>query len=266
MMYGSYNLKTKVKGSIKDNNINEEADYSKENKYPVFIILTYGDNPLGMAISKITGDEWTHVLISFNPQLDPMHSFATRTQKSSHMQSLFGYVYQGTKDKWYKFKQTKYKVYVMYVNKSAYERMQERLNYFATHERESKYDFAGLINVAFNRDSEHHRKYFCSRFVAEILNQGVPLEKLPSLYRPQELGDLNNISLVNAGTDIYNYNPSVTIANMNRVRHKIFNKFVYQERNNEKPSVSEIVAEKYLDDKIDSEHYSQLLEVTLNRK
>jgi hypothetical protein len=211
------------------NNIfQEETVYDKENRYPVFIVLTYGDNPLGMAISKLTGDEWTHSLISFNPELKPMYSFATRTQKSDKPQSLFGFVYQDTKDKWYAHKETKYLVYVMYVTKEARKKMQERLDYFIKHERESKYDFAGLINIWKNKDSETHRKYFCSRFVAEILGQGVPLEKLPSLYRPQELNDLNNISLVNAGKDMYEYNPKITLKNMKRIRENNYNKRKYQ--------------------------------------
>ena len=214
--------------------INEEADYNDENRYPVFIVLTYGNNPLGMAIKHFTGDEWTHSLISFNPELSPMYSFAARTQKIKGPHSLFGYTYQGTTDNWYKHKQTKYLVYVMYVNKFAIKKMKDHVNYFTSHEKDFKYDFVGLANIARNKDSESHRKYFCSRFVAEVIGQGVPLGKLPSLYRPQELKDLNNISLVNAGTDMYMYNPKVTISNLKKVKNKIYNKFNYQEKYIEK--------------------------------
>lgn len=214
--------------------INEEADYNDENRYPVFIVLTYGNNPLGMAIKHFTGDEWTHSLISFNPELSPMYSFAARTQKIKGPHSLFGYTYQGTTDNWYKHKQTKYLVYVMYVNKFAIKKMKDHVNYFTSHEKDFKYDFIGLANIARNKDSETHRKYFCSRFVAEVIGQGVPLGKLPSLYRPQELKDLNNISLVNAGTDMYMYNPKVTISNLKKVKNKIYNKFNYQEKYIEK--------------------------------
>ena len=242
--------------------INEETEYSKKNRYPVFIVLTYGDNPMGIAISKVTGDEWTHSLISFNPELDPMYTFATRTQKISGLHSLFGYTYQGPKDRWYQNKETKYCVYVMYVNKYAYEKMKERLDYFATHEKESKYDFVGIANIAFNHDSEHHRKYFCSRFVAEILNQGVPLEKLPSLYSPQDLSNLDNITKVNSGKNLFNYDPKVTIKNLKNIRHKIYNKMIFQEGEDEF-MVSEMeymIFEKYLDGKLANEKYVELSE------
>lgn len=240
--------------------INEDAVYSKKDKYPVFIVLTYGDNPLGIAISKITGDEWTHVLIAFNPQLDPMYSFATRTQKSDKHQSLFGFVYQNTKDKWYKNRNIKYEVYVMYVNKAAYMRMQERLEYFKTHERESEYDFPGLISIGLNRNTEHHRKYFCSRFVAEILQQGVHIDKLPSLYRPQDMKDLSNISLVNKGHDMYAYDPKVTIGNMDKIRYKIYNGFTFQEDSNMSLKLETTIFERYLDDKLSHEKYLELTE------
>lgn len=249
---------------MQDMNINEEAKYSKANKYPVFIVLTYGDNPLGLAISKITGDKWSHVLISFNPQLNPMYTFGTRTHERGR-ESLFGFTYQSTKDKWYKTKYTKYAVYVMYVNKKAYDKMQERLEYFKNNEKDSEYDFPGIIAIGLNHDTEHHRKYFCSRFVAEILSQGVGMEKLPSLYRPQELSELKDISLVNAGADLYDYDPKVTVNNINKIKHKIYNKFVYQEEEEmDNFDVKNIVMEKYLEDKISYDKYIELMEAVLD--
>ena len=249
---------------MQDININEEAKYTKSNKYPVFIVLTYGDNPLGLAISKITGDKWSHVLISFNPQLNPMYTFGTRTHERKH-ESLFGFTYQSTKDKWYKTKYTKYAVYVMYVNKKAYDKMQERLEYFKNNEKDSEYDFPGIIAIGLNHDTEHHRKYFCSRFVAEILSQGIGMDKLPSLYRPQELSELNDISLVNAGPDLYDYDPKVTVDNINRIKRKIYNKFVYQEDNmNDANDVKNIIMEKYLEDKLSYDKYLELMEAVLD--
>lgn len=249
---------------MQEMNINEEAKYNKSNKYPVFIVLTYGDNPLGLAISKITGDKWSHVLISFNPQLNPMYTFGTRTHERGR-ESLFGFTYQSTKDKWYKTKYTKYAVYVMYVNKRAYDKMQERLEYFKNNEKESEYDFPGIISIGLNHDTEHHRKYFCSRFVAEILSQGVGMDKLPSLYRPQELSELKDISLVNAGPDLYDYDPKVTVDNINRIKHKIYNKFVYQEDEaDDSNNVKNIIMEKYLEDKISHDKYLELMETVLD--
>ena len=246
-----------------DDIFREEANYNELNRYPVFIVLTYGDNPLGVAISKVTGDEWTHVLISFNPELKPMYSFATRTQKSEHHQSLFGFVYQDTDDKWYKNKETKYAVYVMYVTRAAKMKMKDRLKYFINHERESKYDFKGLIDIWRNKDSEKHKKYFCSRFVAEIIGQGVPLEKLPSLYRPQELSNLDNISLVNAGKDMYNYKSKITVANMKRVRERKFKDRVYQTESTD--DIFPVIAESYMNGKLDDEHYERIV-YELNRE
>ena len=249
---------------MQDMNINEEAKYTKANKYPVFIVLTYGDNPLGLAISKITGDKWSHVLISFNPQLNPMYTFGTRTHERGR-ESLFGFTYQSTKDKWYKTKYTKYAVYVMYVNKKAYDKMQERLEYFKNNEKDSEYDFPGIIAIGLNHDTEHHRKYFCSRFVAEILSQGIGMDKLPSLYRPQELSELSDISLVNAGPDLYDYDPKITVDNINRIKRKIYNKFVYQEDNmNDTNNVKNIIMEKYLEDKLSYDKYLELMEAVLD--
>lgn len=232
----------------------EETSYSNKDKYPVFIVLTYGDNPLGMAIHKITGEEWTHSLIAFNPELDPMYSFATRTQKSDKPQSLFGFVYQNTKDNWYAYKETKYAVYVMFVNKAAITAMKRRLQYFIDHERESKYDFKGIFDAWAGKDTEAHQKYYCSRFVAEIIGQGAKLDRLPSLYHPEDLKNLDNVSLVNAGNDMYFYNPDVTKKNLEYIKRKKFGDVKTQ--NNQVFFKNKIISER--DESIMNEKFNKI--------
>ena len=256
--------------------VQEETIYNQNDKYPVFIILTYGDNPLGYAIHKITGDEWTHSLIAFNPELDYMYSFGARTQKSDHVQSPFGFVYQKTKDDWYKNKATKYLVYVMYVNKASITAMKNRLNYFVTHEKESKYDFKGILDIWAGKDTEDHRKFFCSRFVADIIAQGVKIDKLPSLYHPEDLKNLNNVTLVNGGNDMYFYNPEVTKRNLEYIKQKRYDKIKLQgdmvfyknkiisegEKYNMivEDKIRQIVFEQYAYNKIDKDHYDLITE------
>ena len=253
----------------------EETIYSgTNNKYPVFIVLTYSDNPIGIAIRKFTGAEWSHCLIAFNPELDPMYSFATRTQLSNEKLSKMGFVYQNSKDNFYALKKSKYVVYVMFVNKAAITAMKNRCQYFMNHEKESKYDFKGLIDIFRGKDTESHRKYFCSRFVAEILAQGVKLDKLPSLYQPEDFKNFNNISLVNAGNDLYFYNPNVTKKNLEYIKHKKYikvepqgeqifynNRIIGEGSDNTMNEFNErIIFKEYARGIIDKNHYDMLIE------
>lgn len=190
--------------------LTEEAVFSKDCKNPVYITLMNGKSPLADIISKATGDYFTHACISFNSALDPLYSFGSKNDIEKGM----GFSIAHVKDKAISRNQPYYSVYVMYVSDSAYTAMKERLKYFEKNKNKFKYDFKGLVDIFFNRSSENHStKYFCSRFVMDIISQAMPLRKVASLWRPQQIESLSNISLVNRGFDLYNYDKKITERN-----------------------------------------------------
>lgn len=189
-----------------NNNVMEEtAKYSKKYKNPVYIVLMNGKSPLANIIQKVTKDYFSHACISFDYSLNPLYSFGTRSDDK------LGFSVSHPQDKKVFKKQAYYSVYVMYVSDEQLKSMKERLSWFIDNKDQLKYDFMGLLNIARNISSENHTtKYFCSRFVTDILNSVIDLPKVASLYRPQQLLDIKDISLVNRGYDLYNYDKSVT--------------------------------------------------------
>lgn len=182
--------------------ISEEAYYDSMNKNPVYVVLMNGGTPLSKIISGFTGDTYTHACISFNAKLKPLYSFGLTND------STFGFAVANPRDKKAFPHIDKYAVYVMYVSNHQLYKMKKRLKWFIDNGKDLKFDFPALVSVFFQKDTENHSdKYFCSRFVAEILKMGeVDLEKKASLYRPESLLALSNISLVNWGRDIIGYN------------------------------------------------------------
>jgi ADP-ribose pyrophosphatase YjhB (NUDIX family) len=218
------------------NPLTEETEWSYKNRYPVFIILMHSGTMMSNVIKKVTKDEFSHACISFSPKLDLIYSFGGKTRQIEKDESKRGFVIQSNKDNFYKTHKAHYAIYMMYVNKAAINAMKTNLKYFIDHKKEFKYDVLGLIDIWFGKDSENHKARFCSRFVMEIIGAGIPLDKLPSLYKPQELTNLNNISLVNKGEDFYNCKTSITMNNMRKVREKLFNERTFQE--NSLPSMN----------------------------
>ena len=202
------------------NTLTEEAVFSKDCKNPVYITLMNGKSPLADIISKATGDYFTHACISFNSALDPLYSFGSKNDIEKGM----GFSIAHVKDKAISRNQPYYSVYVMYVSDSAYAAMKERLKYFEKNKNKFKYDFKGLVDIFFNRSSENHStKYFCSRFVMDIIGQVMPLNKVASLWRPQQIESLSNISLVNRGFDLYNYDKKITERNEKLIKQGRYN-------------------------------------------
>lgn len=200
--------------------LTEEAVFSKDCKNPVYITLMNGKSPLADIISKATGDYFTHACISFNSALDPLYSFGSKND----MEKGMGFSIAHVKDRAISRNQPYYSVYVMYVSDSAYATMKERLKYFENNKNKFKYDFKGLVDIFFNRSSENHStKYFCSRFVMDIIGQAMPLNKVASLWRPQQIESLSNISLVNRGFDLYNYDKKITEKNEKLIKQGKYN-------------------------------------------
>ena len=192
--------------------LTEEAFFDKTYRNPIYIVLMNGRSQLSNLISKATGDSFTHAGIAFNSSLDPLYSFGT---KGSDQIGKMGFSKANPQDRKAFFNDNAYySVYVMYVSDIVLNMMYERLEWFEKNVEKLKYDFAGLINIFFGKDSEHHDdKYFCSRFVMEILSQGIQLDRVASLYRPQQIADLGNITLVNKGNDIHYYDKTITDKN-----------------------------------------------------
>ena len=184
--------------------ISEEAIFSKDHKNPVYIVLSSGSSLFANAIKTVTKNEFSHAMIAFNFKLDPLYSFGTRPD------GKLGFVINNPKDRVWDIDDCKYSVYVMYVTNSAKRAMQKRLNDFISKEKDLKYDFKGILDIWRGKDSESHNKWFCSRFVMEIISKAQNLSKVPSLWRPGDIEQLSNISLVNRGFNFYNYNPKVT--------------------------------------------------------
>lgn len=181
----------------------EAAGYSSDCKYPVFILLTLGHTALSKIITGATGDEFSHASISFTPTLDPLYSFGTKKFDGKNRE--LGFIVDKPNSHLWGTTPVSYSVYVTFVNKENYDKMQERLKYFQTNKDALKYDFPGLVRIFFNMKSKSQKKYFCSRFVAEILSQGRDMEKDPSLYRPDTLKGIGNTCLMIKGDEIQKY-------------------------------------------------------------
>lgn len=192
--------------------LNEDAVFSKSCKNPVYIVLMNGKSPLSSIILKATGDYFSHACIAFNDDLDPLYSFGAKSKTIQN--GGMGFCISKPTDLSVFNKQAYYAVYVTYVTDEAYAKMKERLSYFTTNANKMIYDYVGLLNVWMHQSSDNRiRAYFCSRFVMDVIGAGIKLDKLPSLYRPQDIANMNNISLVNRGFDFHNYDKKITQKN-----------------------------------------------------
>lgn len=188
----------------------EAAGYSRKNKYPVFIILTSGDSKVSSIIRKGSGSRYSHASIAFNEELNPIYSFGRNDEEKF---SSTGFIQTNPYSSLWSTKQASeipYAIYVTFVDKNSYDKMQNRLKDFTQNPNKFKYNWIGLLRIFFGLPSKHAEKWFCSAFVAEILGNSKMLGKDSTLFKPEELSNIDDVVFVTSGFDIHSYDSEET--------------------------------------------------------
>lgn len=175
-----------------------------------------GNTALSKIITGATGDNFSHASIAFSPSLDPLYSFGTK--KLAGKSRDLGFVITNPHSNLWGTASCNYELYVTFINKENYDKIQSRLQYFVQNQNSLKYDFSGLVRIFFHKESKSEKKYFCSRFVAELLNIGNIINDSPSLYRPDTLKGIGRTCLMMRGDAIQSFDETDAVKAFEKVK------------------------------------------------
>lgn len=180
--------------------INESAD--DRTLYPVYVLCVHTGTLLANAIKKATGSHFSHCTISFDSSLKNMYSFGRKTRLTELSNGSF--VKESIHNPPYTNEGVNYALYCIPVTGSQLAAMKKRLEYFVKNKTKFRYDFAGLFKNFFGIADNPEQRWFCSRFVADIINAGTepgqkPMIREPSLMRPEDFLYTNFALYVTSG-------------------------------------------------------------------
>lgn len=180
--------------------INESAD--DRTLYPVYVLCVHTGTLLANAIKKATGSHFSHCTISFESSLKNMYSFGRKTRLTELSNGSF--VKESIHNPPYTNEGVTYALYCIPVTSSQLAAMKKRLEYFVKNKTKFRYDFAGLFKNFFGIADNPEQRWFCSRFVADIINAGTepgqkPMIREPSLMRPEDFLYTNFALYVTSG-------------------------------------------------------------------
>lgn len=180
--------------------INESTD--DRTLYPVYILCVHTGTLLANAIKKATGSHFSHCTISFDSSLKNMYSFGRKTRLTELSNGSF--VKESIHNPPYTNEGVTYALYCIPVTSSQLTAMKKRLEYFVKNKTKFRYDFAGLFKNFFGIADNPEQRWFCSRFVADIINAGTepgqkPMIREPSLMRPEDFLYTNFALYVTSG-------------------------------------------------------------------
>lgn len=180
--------------------INESTD--DRTLYPVYVLCVHTGTLLANAIKKATGSHFSHCTISFDSSLKNMYSFGRKTKLTELSNGSF--VKESIHNPPYTNEGVNYALYCIPVTGSQLAAMKKRLEYFVKNKTKFRYDFAGLFKNFFGIADNPEQRWFCSRFVADIINAGTepgqkPMIREPSLMRPEDFLYTNFALYVTSG-------------------------------------------------------------------
>lgn len=161
----------------------------------VYIVFTNTSSLLSILIQLYTKNKLNHVLLSFDQHLQEIYSFG---RKKTYNPFIGGFVRE--KIAAGLFKKARCEVYSYTISESDYEQMLTKVRQFESEKDLYRYNLLGQFAIILNYKLNRKNAFFCSQFVATILNEkkGV-LDKTPSLCTPQDLLEVDQLQLIYKG-------------------------------------------------------------------
>lgn len=160
-----------------------------EQKYTISILLTKYEDFTSKLVYYLTGKGYTHASIGLDETKDEYYSFNIkgfrRERPLKHKDIITDSI-----------------CYKLEVSKEEYEKVVELINAFQENRFEWKYSTLGVILCVLQIPHKRAKHYFCTQFVAEVLQKAriAELKLHASLYNPnnleRELRNLFNLERV----------------------------------------------------------------------
>lgn len=161
----------------------------------IYIILTYTGTILSQIIRNYTKDEFAHVSIALDEDLEQMYSFG---RLNPYNPFIGGFVHEGIDIGTFKrFKRTRARIYSIEITDEKYDKLQKTIKYFESNKEKYKFNFTGLACVGINMRIMRKNKFYCAEFVKHVMKSaGIPgTNQLPELIKPEDFKQLPNLEV-----------------------------------------------------------------------
>lgn len=164
----------------------------------IYVLLTRTNTLFSRIVHFATRSEYTHASISMRPDCTELYSFA---RKHTRLPLPAGFVQENVNTGMLRrCENAPFALYRATVSKQVYDRLSERFTQMLAEDR-MKYSLSGTLYCFFHIRRKKKDRYFCSQFVAEVLQEmGVIKEvKHSSLYKPCDFEDAKELTLCCTG-------------------------------------------------------------------
>lgn len=162
----------------------------------VYLLLTDTGTLFTRMIKLYTKECLNHASISFDSELKEVYSFGRKRPRNPF---IGGFVKEDVRSEL--FKNASCEIYVFNVTDIQYQNMLLLIKEIERNEQLYRYNLLGLFAIALNKKLHRKHAFFCSHFVATVLQEGRLLDttKHISMVTPQDLKQYASHRLVYRG-------------------------------------------------------------------
>ena len=157
----------------------------------VYLLLTDTGTIFTRMIKLYTKKPYNHASIVFDMHFNEVYSFGRKRPRNPF---IGGFVNEDVRRGL--FKNARCAIYSFDVSEKQVEKMKSFINKIELEKHLYRYNLLGLITFIINKPYQRKHAFFCSEFVAHVLNEGgIQLQKPISLISPNDLQNMKNLKL-----------------------------------------------------------------------
>lgn len=160
----------------------------------IYIILTHTGTALSTVIKYYTKDEFSHISLALDENLEEMYSFG---RLNPYNPFWGGFVHENIKYGTFKrFKNTRTEIYSLQIEDEQYEKINKIIKYFNANKQKYSFNILGLICVSIKKQIKRKNNFYCAEFVKHVLKfAGIDTKELPDIIKPEDFKKIENIKL-----------------------------------------------------------------------
>ena len=161
----------------------------------IYIILTHTGTALSTIIKYYTKDEFSHISISLDENLEEMYSFG---RLNPYNPFLGGFVHESIKNGTFKrFKNTRTEIYSLNIENEQYERLVKIIKYFNKNKNKYSFNILGLACVSIKKKIKRKNNFYCAEFVKHVLKSAgvTSVAGLPKIIKPEDFKNIDGLNL-----------------------------------------------------------------------
>ncbi len=163
----------------------------------IYIVLTHTRTILSKLIKRFTGDEFSHVSIALDIELEEMYSFG---RLNPYNPFIGGFVHEhinkGTFKRFYK---TKTKIFSLDLTNEQYSNIKNSIDKMEIEKNKYKFNILGLIAAGMHKKVGKDDAFYCAEFVKYVLEDAGVKTNLPKIVKPEDFKDIPNLKEIYTG-------------------------------------------------------------------